>query len=68
MQYRENLEWLASRRIDDEIREHFVEENFPAREIGAPVPAIWQVGQFVQVFEEFGDDAVRSLHALRLQR
>jgi hypothetical protein len=68
MQHAENLERLTSRRIDDQVREHFVEENVLAREIGAPVPTVWDVSQVVEASEKFADDAICNLNALLSKR
>jgi hypothetical protein len=68
MQHPENPKGIASRFINDEVGENPVEKNLPAREIGAAVAAVWDIGQLVKTFEEFGDDPVRSLHALLLKK
>jgi hypothetical protein len=46
-----NPKGLASRLIDDEVRKNPVEKNLPAREIGAAVPAVWDVGQLIETFD-----------------
>ena len=63
MQYAENPQRLTPRRIDDEVREHFVKEHVLARQIGAAVPTVWNFRQSVEGLEEFGDNAVRNLLA-----
>jgi len=60
VQYAENPQRLAPRRIDDEVREHFVKEHVLARQIGAAVPNVWNFRQPVKGLEEFGDNAVRN--------
>ena len=64
----ENLKWLASGFINNEVRENSVEKNSPACKIGAAVAAVWNLGQLLKIFEEFSDDSVRRLHSLLLQK
>jgi hypothetical protein len=63
----ENLKRTASRLIDDEEGKNPVKEDIPAREIGAAVAAVRNLGQLVKTFEEFGDDPVSRFHALLFQ-
>jgi len=64
----ENLKWLASGLIDDEVREKPVEKNPPTGEIGAAMAGVWYIGQIVETFGEISDDAVRRLQTLLLQK
>lgn len=68
VQHSENLKGMASGFINDEVGKNPVEKNVPAREIGAAVAAVWDVGQLIKTFEEFSDDPVRRFHALLLPK
>jgi hypothetical protein len=67
VQHSENLKRIASRFINDKVRENPVEKNLLVREISAAVAAVWDVGQLVKTFEQLSDNSVRRVHALLLQ-
>ena len=43
-----------------------MKQNLPARQIGAAVAEVWDVGKLVEGSKEFSDNPVRSLHAVLL--
>jgi hypothetical protein len=65
VRHSENLKRIASRFINDKVRENPVEKNLLVREISAAVAAVWDVGQLVKTFEQLSDNSVRRVHSRR---
>src|SRR5579871_5537714 len=63
---RPNLEGLASGLVNDEIGKNSVEQNVLARQVGAPMTGVGNVGEGVKAFEQLGYDSVRRLDSLSL--
>ncbi len=68
MEHSENLKGIASGFINYKVGENPVEQNLPAREIGAGVAAVCDAGQLMKALEEFGDDSIRRFQALLFQK
>jgi hypothetical protein len=68
VKYSQYLKGTASWLVDDEPGKDAVEENVPVREIGSPMATLRDFGQTVKTLEELGDDSVRGLHSVLLEK
>jgi len=51
MKNAQNLERLDSWCVEDEVGKYLVKQNWPAGEIGAPMPAVWNFREFIEALE-----------------
>jgi hypothetical protein len=68
MQHSQNLERLQFWSVNDEVGEYSIKQNLLACQVWTPMPAVRDFVQSVKAFEEFGYNAIRSIHAWPLQK
>ena len=68
MKYSKNLQRLASRLVDDKVRESFVEQYASAREIEPAMSAVRNFRQSEKALEKLRDDPVGRFQIFALEQ